>query len=1150
MDLDDVLKKIENEQVERTGTLDLSKSELILIPKEVLKLTHITQLDLSFNDISDICIIEKLPNLTRINLAYNQVKDLSFLEKLTELTALDISENLISDLAPLKNLTSLIELGISHNRAGKIECLELLEGLINLQRLELIEAGIVNIDFIKHLVNLKHLDLSFNDITDLTPLKGLFKLDRLDLYGSDVTNLCPLAELTNLTFLDLTLEHPNNNDVNVNQLRNLINLENLSLRGLSISSLEFISGFTNLSFLKLALGSVREFTIPETLINLVEIGLRHSDIANLTSLDKLPNLRTLDVSYCKSNSLNFLARVTNLRDLDLSGIQLTDLAPLKGLTNLTKLNLSGNRISDIGILKKFTDLTFLSLSDNKISNISHLKNITGIVSLDLKNNQISDVTHLENLTKLIRLDLSSNNITNILPLSDLIKGGIKVASKSQETGLFLEKNPLITPPSVIVDKGSKAILEWLEQLEGGGQALFESKIMLLGQGSAGKTTLTNLLIDHDYEVLEGKEDSTLGIKIHKNIEFSHYTKCDTKIKGHLWDFGGQDIQKMLHQFFITENCLYILVHDKRKENTNFDYWFQIINLLGPNSSVIVLENPKDMESNNYDFPITSYRELFPNLRILTCEVNLKHTRGKYKNQWTSFLDHIRKELSNLEIVNRPVPQKWALLRDELNKSSEKYISKDDFYNLCSKSNIALPKSHAELCLFYLKSLGELVHYEENNLCNRIYLDHNWLTKGLYYILSDKEIKLNGGRFTRNQAYNSWEKYNYNEDEKQMLLNLLLKSKFDICYRVRDSDTFITPILLPSDKPKPWELKTNLHFRFQYTFMPHGMFSRLIVRVHEKIDSDMKWESGVRLTNENATVLGEVQQTLNKTSGQKIIDVRISGDKEGSKELLSFVRREINSIHNDFNNLQFEEFVACNCQACEEKVLNNMEPSFFEYDKLRQKIKKGKYFEECKNAGFEDINIGSILSDMVLEKAGDENLDNELLQILKGVGMSINNISQTNNNQQSIENSGNSAATANSTASAEAKNNISIEIKTIIGETESLLEDIEDERKFLEREIDQDVIDLTIRDVEKAKTAIEEINLANESDNEPTSKSKNRLNRFITDLYNEESGIHKVLSSLRNGRDYGVGLAEGYNKVAENIGLPSVPPVALEILKKL
>ena len=63
-------------------------------------------------------------------------------------------------------------------------------------------------------------------------------------------------------------------------------------------------------------------------------------------------------------------------------------------------------------------------------------------------------------------------------------------------------------------------------------------------------------------------------------------------------------------------------------------------------------------------------------------------------------------------------------------------------------------------------------------------------------------------------------------------------------------------------------------------------------------------------------------------------------------------------------------------------------------------------------------------------------------------------------------------------------------------------------------------------------------------------TKSRLKRFWDDLSDENSSIYKALKVLRKGRDYGVNIAEMYNKVAENIGLPSVPPLALDVIKML
>ena len=269
---------------------------------------------------------------------------------------------------------------------------------------------------------------------------------------------------------------------------------------------------------------------------------------------------------------------------------------------LKELNMSDNQIQKLKNLPP--NLTKLSIYKNKITDISFLEKLTGLQSLYLSYNQISDITPLKNL---------------------IIDKGLNISLEWESSGIILERNPLTAPPLEIVSRGREAVVNWFEQMEEGEEPLYETKLMILGQGEAGKTTLAELLLNENYVVKKGKIDSTLGVIIHKGKEYQHKEKVDQKIKAHLWDFGGQDIQKMLHQFFITENCLYVLVSDKRAENARFDYWFQIINLLGPKSSVIVLENPINIESSTEDFPINKYRELYKELTIESIEVNLNPT---------------------------------------------------------------------------------------------------------------------------------------------------------------------------------------------------------------------------------------------------------------------------------------------------------------------------------------------------------------------------------------------------------------------------------------------------------------------------------------------------------------------------------------------
>ena len=981
-----------------------------------------------------------------------------------------------------------------------------------------------------NLINIEELPMGFKNLTRLTKL----------YLGGDHESQCKLKTC--------------------NILNSLKSLQTLDLSFSQIRDISSLAKLSSLQSLDLRYNKISDISFLEKLTSLQSLGLTSNKICDTSSLKKLTSLQSLDLRSNQISDISSLEKLTNSQSLDLRYNQISDINFLEKLTSLQSLYLRSNKTSDISSLAKLSSLQSLDLSNNKICDINSLEKLTSIQSLDLSNNKICDISSLEKLTSLQSLYLISNKISDISPLQTLLKSGISIARDGYNK-IIIGTNPLTNPPISIVDEGRDAVINWFEQkIEQGEEPLFESKLMVLGQGGAGKTTFAELELDPNYKVEPGKQDSTLGIVIHRDKEFVHQSYREQKIKAHLWDFGGQDIQKMLHQFFITENCLYLLVSDKRAENTNFDYWFQIINLLGPHSSVVVLENPKDIQSVNEDFALAKYRELFKELSIERCEVNLKETRSTDKTRWQLLNEIIEEKLSGLEIVNRKVPKKWSLIRDELNDLKErKYISKDQFHQICSRPEIGLTYDQCDLCLYYFRELGDLVYFDDRDLSTHIFLDHNWLTEGMYYILSDPQIKERNGRFTRTQAYNQWRSNEYNEEEKAMLLRLLLKDKFDLCYELPyEKDVFITPLLLPNDKPEPWEHETNLRFRYQYGFIPHGLFSRFIVQVHENIDAEKMWKTGVRLmdTINGVTVRAEIQQFNDPEENQQVIDIKINASKEwskeGSKQLLSFIRTAIEKLHKDFRNISCKEIIACNCETCSDLMKKGEKPSFYDYRKLQKKIQNRSYFEECEKSNYKPVNIGKILSDVIIENAAMDNIDCELLHKLEGIGMSINNIINHVENKPNILMSdfGKATSSSSSVAEATATNTISIEIQNILDETGMLREDMEKERKLLQKEMDNDEINVTIKDVEDAEGSIREIETALKGNETPATKPKKRLKRFVDDLSDEKSSIHKALKLLRRGKDYGVSLAETYNKIAGNIGMSLVPTTMLDIIKKL
>jgi len=84
----------------------------------------------------------------------------------------------------------------------------------------------------------------------------------------------------------------------------------------------------------------------------------------------------------------------------------------------------------------------------------------------------------------------------------------------------------------------------------------------------------------------------------------------------------------------------------------------------------------------------------------------------------------------MELVNRMVPKKWGLVRKELEDlRKQKYVTLEDYYKLCAHPEIGFNPKQADWCLSYFQSLGDLVYFDDRDLCNHIFLDQNWLTTG-------------------------------------------------------------------------------------------------------------------------------------------------------------------------------------------------------------------------------------------------------------------------------------------------------------------------------------------------------------------------------------------------------------------------------------
>jgi internalin A len=232
-----------------------------------VKLSNITYLHISDNQIIDLAPLGNLTNLTVLLLLSNQISDVSPLARLTNLTRLELSDNQIIDLAPLGNLTNLTYLGLADNQISDVKPLTYLTNLTELILFNNQISDIESLSDLTNCTNLTTLQLGFNQISDVKPLAHLNSLTTLRLCFNQISDVKPLAHLTNLKELYLM----DNQISEIKSLTCLTNLTDLNLYGNQISAIESLASLTNLTYLGFAENQIRSIESLAHLTNLTDV---------------------------------------------------------------------------------------------------------------------------------------------------------------------------------------------------------------------------------------------------------------------------------------------------------------------------------------------------------------------------------------------------------------------------------------------------------------------------------------------------------------------------------------------------------------------------------------------------------------------------------------------------------------------------------------------------------------------------------------------------------------------------------------------------------------------------------------------------------------------------------------------------------------
>ena len=899
---------------------------------------NLISLDLSYNKLTNITFLKELKGITKLYLNNNYLTGVNFLGELKNLTTIDLSKNNLFDFRFLKDLE-------------------------NLTSLDLRDSNLTSVNFLEELRNLTSLDLSNNKLRDFSFLFKLKSLTSLNLSYNKLTKAKSLKELKNLTSLNLSY----NKISTTSFLKELNNLNSLNLGYNNLTDVSFLKELKNLNSLILGYNKLTDVSFLKELKNLNSLILGYNKLTDVSFLKELKNLTTLDLRDNNLTDVSFLKELKNLNSLNLGYNKLTDVSFLKELKNLTTLDLRNNNLTDVSFLKELKNLNSLILGYNKLTDVSFLKELKNLTTLDLRNNNPTDVSFLKELKNLTKLNLRYNNLTDVSFLKEM----------PQLDYVDLSDNPIINPPEKFWKAGLDKIRNYFKQLEEQGEDyLYEAKIIFVGEPGAGKTSLINKILDINTPISSSAIKETVGILI-KEYSFPFISNTSINFKTNLWDFGGQDIQYTLHQFFLTSRALYVFLIDDRKENADLDYWFNIIKLLGEGSPVLVVANEIYKEGViNFDYP--TYKARYKDIKMELRQVDLSKIDDRLKD----VINKIKEMACCIKGIGDPLPQKWIpIRRDLLDLKSRKHIKySEEYLKICSENELN-EKNDQETLARLFHEIGVFIHFaNDENLMDTIFIDPQWITDGLYTIIKDKALRENQGIFSKDKIYQLWGN-KYTTEEKSMLMRLMLKNNFEVCYKLTDSaeERYLFPLLLPFERPAEvddWGYTDNLKFRFQYQFMPKGIITRLLVRLSDYIYKEdgksIIWRIGAMLSNNKTMAF--VYEDISK-DGRKVLDIFVRGDQYNKREFLSLIRQEIEYIHKStFKNIPVEKYVPCNCIKCADRSTEN--PTYFDYNTLLLYKNSREESINCTSAGsITKVSVDKLLEG-IEEKPKEEYLNHE------------------------------------------------------------------------------------------------------------------------------------------------------------------------------
>lgn len=552
--------------LQQLKTLDLSNNKLTEVNN--LKSTSITNLNLSYNFISNISDNLSLPKVTTINLRSNSLTAISeaLMNKISNFSALkilDLSSNkLTGSFSGLSNPT-LQNLSLNTNKIESLENIKLPKlTTLNVYENKLQNLNNVRLDALQNLdlrynelqsinglysPNLISVNLNYNKLRSLLTSSGEFifkdspRIKTLYLKENNINTLIKnnkliLSDLSDLTEVDLTNNSKITNLSNYSSER----LETLTLNGTNIEHIEnvnlpSVTSLTGLSIVK----SIKNSNLPGISINspvlesvknttVYDLGIAPKEIENVTLLIKYNanNFKNINrTSLQKINGFELTNLTTklainsnsSLTEAESINIPLATSLELVGNNKLTALdNVYAPKVTTLTInessLRELTNSNFEALTSINTDTANTFNALTNIKNVNLKSLTSIGNTKFSNANTIERLILDS------LEEFDLSQGKSKIQSlkniylpKARLVNLSGRLNTNVDISSININTGSTSTVNRNSILKPATTEESRTVVLKLSNNNLTSTNLLSSFKVHNLSELDLSNNSLTNI---------------------------------------------------------------------------------------------------------------------------------------------------------------------------------------------------------------------------------------------------------------------------------------------------------------------------------------------------------------------------------------------------------------------------------------------------------------------------------------------------------------------------------------------------------------------------------------------------------------------------------------------------------------